>query len=117
MTIAEMTGVAQIEFDPVQNLALPAPTPTYESRALVGLAIQAAMDFPSLKKLLVIEPRMYWARTAQTPVISLDQQEMRDLVILHRQIIFCGVDRGKYWEASEVEIVTEGALGSRYPDL
>lgn len=111
-----MTGVAQIEFDAVRNLALPAPTSTYDSRALVGTAIQAAMDFPSLKKLLVIEPRMYWAKTAPTSVTSLDRQELRDLVTLHRQMIFCGVDRGKYWKVSEVEIVTEGVMRPRYPD-
>lgn len=116
VTVAQMTGVAQIEFDPVRNLAFPAPTSTYDSRALVGTAIQAAMDFPSLKKLLVFDPRMYWAKTAPTSVTSLDRQELRDLVTLHRQMIFCGVDRGKYWEVSEVEIVTEGVMRPRYPD-
>ncbi|PVH79452.1 hypothetical protein DL98DRAFT_532938 [Cadophora sp. DSE1049] len=116
MAIAQMTGEAPIEFDPIKNLALPAPTPTYKARALVGMAIQVARDFPGLRKLLVVEPRMYWAQVTPTPVNPLDQQELRDLLTLHRQIAFCGVYRGEHWEASEAEIVPEGALRSRYPD-
>ncbi|KAH7407241.1 hypothetical protein BKA64DRAFT_775011 [Cadophora sp. MPI-SDFR-AT-0126] len=116
LTIAQLSGDSQIEFDPVQYLALPAPTPTYHSRALLGLAMQVSTDFPSLRKLYVIEPRMYWAQVTPIPVIPLGSQELRDLVMLHRRIVFGGVDRGKYWVSSEVGVVTEGVLRVRYPD-
>ncbi|KAK0100707.1 hypothetical protein ONS95_007158 [Cadophora gregata] len=117
MTMALSTGQSQIEFDPITTLALPAPTTTYDSRALVGLALQAAMDFPGLKKLMMIEPRMYWAQLTQSPVVALHQEELSDLITLHLQISFRGVDRGEHWKACEVEILTECALRSRYPDV
>ncbi|KAL5323855.1 hypothetical protein ACEPPN_008397 [Leptodophora sp. 'Broadleaf-Isolate-01'] len=113
--IVQLTGDDQIEFDRVKNLALPAPTPIYNSRALVNMAIEANIAFPGLKKLFVVEPWMYWAQVTSVPVIPLDQQELKDLITLLRQIVFRGVNTGEKWEASEVEIVSEGALRMMYP--
>ncbi|KAL2073049.1 hypothetical protein VTL71DRAFT_10373 [Oculimacula yallundae] len=114
-TLAQLSGDDQIEFDGIKNLALPAPTPTYNSGALVNLAIEVNANFPNLKQLFVAEPPMYWARVNATPPVPLAQAEIKDLVTLHRQLVFRGVDRGERWEASEVQIVTEGALKLRYP--
>ncbi|CZT43983.1 uncharacterized protein RSE6_04099 [Rhynchosporium secalis] len=113
-TMARMTGDNQIEFDRIKSLVLPAPTPTYNSRALVNLAIQTNAEFTSLKQLFVAEPPMYWALVPSTAPVTLGKANIKDLVTLHRQIAFRGVDRGKKWEASEVEIVTEGALKLKY---
>ncbi|KAG4435724.1 hypothetical protein IFR05_008810 [Cadophora sp. M221] len=116
VAIAQMTGDDQVEFDRIKNLALPAPTPTYNPRASVNMAIEATMEFPSLKRLFVVEPQMYWAQVTAVPVIPLDQQEIKDLVTLHRQIAFRGVNREEEWEASEVEITPERVLRLIYPE-
>ncbi|KAH7357158.1 hypothetical protein BKA65DRAFT_548550 [Rhexocercosporidium sp. MPI-PUGE-AT-0058] len=57
--IARITGKDQIQFDRVKNLALPAPTPTYDSRPLINMVIEANKDFPALKQLIIVEPLIY----------------------------------------------------------